>query len=95
MGIQNWSENIILLNLAAEPQLGEELQAVIEMVTAEKPRDVVIDFAEVEILTSSSIAKLPCPICSNSSKPQPSTQTQNVVSPTFLICSQILASARP
>ena len=58
MGIQKWSENIILLSLAAEPQLGEELQAVIEMVTAEKPCDIVIDFAEVEILTSSSIAKL-------------------------------------
>ncbi len=58
MGIQKWSENIILLNLAAEPQLGEELQGVTEMVAAEKACDVVIDFADVEIVTSSSIAKL-------------------------------------
>ena len=27
MGIQNWSDNIILVNLAQEPQLGEELLA--------------------------------------------------------------------
>jgi anti-anti-sigma factor len=58
MGIQKWSDNIILLNLAAEPHLGEEVQAVTEMLTAEKPCDVVIDFADVEIVTSSSIAKL-------------------------------------
>ena len=57
MGIQNWSEAIILLNLAAEPQLGEELQTTIDMVRR-RIRDVVVDFSEVDILTSSSIAKL-------------------------------------
>ena len=31
MGIQNWSENVILVNLAEEPYLGEELQTVTGM----------------------------------------------------------------
>ncbi len=57
MGIQNWSETIILVNLASEPQMGEELQTAVDMVRR-RCRDVVIDFSEVDIVTSSSIAKL-------------------------------------
>jgi anti-anti-sigma factor len=58
MGIQNWSEDIVLVNLAPEPQMGEELQSVIETAAQKGSCDVVVDFAEVDILTSSSIAKL-------------------------------------
>jgi len=58
MGVQQWSDNIILVNLAEEPQLGEELQAVIAMATDKGDCDVVVDFAEINIITSSSIAKL-------------------------------------
>jgi anti-anti-sigma factor len=58
MGIQNWSDNIILVNLAQEPQLGEELLTVIGMVNERQDDDVVVDFADVDIITSSSIAKL-------------------------------------
>ena len=58
MGIQEWSDDIILVNLAKEPQLGEELQATIDMIAVKSNHDVVIDFGDVEIITSSSIAKL-------------------------------------
>ena len=58
MGIQKWSETIILVNLAKEPQMGEEIQAAIDMVAQDKNCDVVIDFSAVDIVTSSSIAKL-------------------------------------
>ena len=58
MGIQNWSDNIVLVNLAQEPQTGEELQMAVEMVTQNGGCHVVIDFAQVGIITSSSIAKL-------------------------------------
>lgn len=58
MGIQNWSEQVILVNLAQEPDLGEEIQSVCEIVSEQTDQDVVIDFSDVEILTSSSIAKL-------------------------------------
>ena len=58
MGIQKWSDNIILVNLANEPQMGEELQAVTDMVAKSRTFDVVVDFIDVSIVTSSSIAKL-------------------------------------
>jgi len=58
MGIQNWSENVILVNLAKEPDMGEELQTVIDMVTENRGSDVVVDFLDTDIVTSSSIAKL-------------------------------------
>jgi anti-anti-sigma factor len=46
------------VNLAKEPQLGEELQMVTAIITDEKDCDVVVDFSDIEILTSSSIAKM-------------------------------------
>lgn len=58
MGIQNWSEEVVLVNLAKEPDLGDELQAVCEMVCENGSFDVVVDFMDVEVMTSSSIAKL-------------------------------------
>ena len=58
MGIQNWSEDVILVNLATEPDMGEELQTVIGLVSENDNLDVVIDFVDIDIVTSSSIAKL-------------------------------------
>jgi len=58
MGIQNWSENVILVNLAKEPDMGEELQTVIDVVSEDTAQSVVVDFSETDIVTSSSIAKL-------------------------------------
>ena len=58
MGIQNWSESVILVNLAAEPQMSEELNTVIEIIRDHGDCDVVVDFAAVEMITSSSLAKL-------------------------------------
>lgn len=58
MGIQNWSENLILVNLPKEPDMGEELQTVITLVTDNSELDVVVDFMDVDIVTSSSVAKL-------------------------------------
>jgi anti-sigma B factor antagonist len=58
MGIQNWSDSIILVNLAEEPYLGEELQTTLVMVADKADHDVVVDFAAVSLITSSSLAKL-------------------------------------
>ena len=58
MGIQNWSENVVLVNLAKEPDMGEELQTVIDVVSENISQEVVVDFADTDIITSSSIAKL-------------------------------------
>jgi anti-anti-sigma factor len=58
MSIERWSDNIVLVNLAKEPQLGEELQMVTAIIADENDCDVVVDFSDIEILTSSSIAKM-------------------------------------
>ncbi len=58
MGIQNWSENIVLVDLPQEPEMSDELKSVIEIVRDRGDCDVVIDFSSVDIITSSSLSKL-------------------------------------
>ena len=58
MGIQDWSEDIILVDLPQEPEIGNELKTVTEMVRDRGNCDVVIDFSSVDIITSSSLSKL-------------------------------------
>ncbi|MHC4157232.1 MAG: STAS domain-containing protein [Planctomycetota bacterium] len=58
MGIQDWSEDVILVDLPQEPQMGDELKTVIEMVRDRGDCEVVVDFSSVDIVTSSSLSKL-------------------------------------
>ena len=58
MGIQNWSEDTILVDLPQEPEMGDELKKVTEIVRDRGNCDVVIDFSSVDIVTSSSLSKL-------------------------------------
>jgi anti-anti-sigma factor len=58
MGIENWSQSVILVHLPREPDMGEELDTVCEMVRESGDRDVVIDFADVDIVNSTSLAAL-------------------------------------
>jgi len=58
MGIQNWSDDIILVDLPQEPHLGDELKNITEIVRDRGNCDVVIDFSSVDIVTSSSLSKL-------------------------------------
>jgi anti-anti-sigma factor len=58
MDIQDWPEDIILVNLPGEPQMGNELMTVTEIVRNRGDCDVVIDFTDVDIITSSSLSKL-------------------------------------
>ena len=58
MGIQDWSEDIILVELPVEPALRDELNAVTEIVRDRGNCDVVVDFSNVDIITSSSISSL-------------------------------------
>jgi anti-anti-sigma factor len=52
MGIQEWSENVILADLSGEPQECDELQTVIDMVSNKGGCDVVIDFSHVDVVGS-------------------------------------------
>jgi anti-anti-sigma factor len=58
MGIQNWSDDVVLVDLPQEPHMGEELKTVTGMVRDRGDCDVVIDFSSVDIVTSSSLSKL-------------------------------------
>jgi anti-anti-sigma factor len=58
MGIQDWSENIVLVDLPAEPDMTDELKSVSEIVRERGNCDVVMDFTGVDILTSSSISAM-------------------------------------
>lgn len=58
MGIQNWSDDIILVDLPQEPEMGDELKTVTGMVRDRGNCDLVIDFSSVDIVTSSSLSKL-------------------------------------
>ena len=56
MGIQDWSEDIILVDLPGEPDMLDELKTVTEMARDRGDCDVIVDFSSVDIVTSSSIS---------------------------------------
>jgi len=58
MGIQDWSDDIVLVDLPKEPNMGDELKTVIEIVRDRGNCDVVMDFSSIDIVTSSSLSKL-------------------------------------
>ncbi len=58
MPIQNWSENVLLVELADDPQFTDDLVALIETVQNTSDKDVVLNFGNVSFLNSSNIAKL-------------------------------------
>lgn len=59
MGINNITEDVILVDLPSEgPRRSEELKAVNEVVSSKNDSDVVIDFSRVEIMNSWDISNL-------------------------------------
>jgi len=59
MGIQNFSEDVLLADLPSEePQMGNELKNLNEIISTRGDCDVVVDFSKVEIVTSSDISNL-------------------------------------
>jgi len=58
MPIQNWSENILLVELADDPQFSDDMTALLETLEKNKDLDIVLSFQNVSFLNSSNIAKL-------------------------------------
>ena len=58
MGIENWSEDIVLVDLPPEPQIGDELKTVSEVVQNRGGCDVILDFSRIDVVTTSSLSKL-------------------------------------
>src|SRR3989339_1445521 len=58
MGIQKWSEDIMVVDLNDEPQLTDDLKVVAEQFKQNGDCDAVLDFTQVEIITSSTLSAL-------------------------------------
>jgi anti-anti-sigma factor len=57
MTIENWSDNIIVVELGDDPQFADDLTNLLDQLE-QQPRDVVLNFSEVAFVNSSNIAKL-------------------------------------
>jgi len=57
MTIQNWSDNITIVELHDDPQFTEDLDGLMDSVES-NPTDVVLNFAAVGFINSSNVAKL-------------------------------------
>ena len=55
MPIEKWSDNVVVVHLADDPQFTDDLEAMEESPTR---ADAVLDFAAVHFINSSNIAKL-------------------------------------
>ena len=55
MEVENYLKDVLLVSLPREPHLGPELDQVTEMVSEGCNRDVLVDFADVAMLTSETI----------------------------------------
>lgn len=58
MPIENWSDNVLLVELADDPQFTDDMNSVLEAVEAREDLDVLLSFQNVSFVNSSNIAKL-------------------------------------
>ena len=58
MGIQNFSEDVLLITLPEQPQHGEEIDIVNKLLSDSVDFDVMVDFSKVKMLTSETICSL-------------------------------------
>lgn len=58
VGIQYFSDNILLITLPERPQQGDELEEVTKILSEKADHDVMVDFSRVELLTSATLCRL-------------------------------------
>ncbi len=58
MPIENWSDSVLLVELADDPMFTDDMNTVLETVEARDDLDVVLNFQNVTFVNSSNIAKL-------------------------------------
>ena len=57
MAIQEWSDDIIMVDLAGDPEYTDDVSALTERLEKD-PKDVVLNFAKIKFLNSSNISRL-------------------------------------
>ncbi len=58
VSVENWSEDILVVELQDDPAFSDDVTAVIDQVDGRKDVDVVLNLAGVNYLNSSNLAKL-------------------------------------
>ena len=58
MPIQQWSDQILVVELGNDPQFTDELNSLTERLERDPPADVVLNMGGVSFVNSSNIAKL-------------------------------------
>jgi anti-anti-sigma factor len=58
MKIGSIADDIVVFSVRGEPDLGDELQAIAEMVVGDADSNVIVNFVCVDIIRSSSLTKL-------------------------------------
>lgn len=58
MSIESWSDNILVVQLQDDPAFADDLNALVDQLSARTDMDVVLNFAAISHLNSSNIAKL-------------------------------------
>ena len=58
MSVQQWSETVLLGELADDPQFTDDLSAIIEQCTKDPRQDVLLSLGALNYLNSSNIAQL-------------------------------------
>jgi anti-anti-sigma factor len=56
--VEHWSETVLLGELGDDPQLTDDLTAIVEQCSENTKLDVLLSFANINYLNSSNIAKL-------------------------------------
>lgn len=57
MGIQNWSDQITVVELSEDPQFSDDLGSLMDGLT-QKPAHVILNFGALGFINSSNVAKL-------------------------------------
>lgn len=58
MSIENWSENVLIVQLQDDPAFTDDLTALMDQLDSKGDVDTVLSFSGVNYLNSSNIAKL-------------------------------------
>ncbi|MEK6800063.1 MAG: STAS domain-containing protein [Planctomycetota bacterium] len=58
MSIENWSENILVVELQDDPAFTDDVAGLLDQLDTQSDVDVVLNFSGVNYLNSSNIAKL-------------------------------------
>lgn len=58
MGEQAWSEHIVIVRLPPEPQTNDELDRITQVAAKDIGFDIIVDFADVPVLSKSSLHRL-------------------------------------